>query len=90
MKSDIFDKNKKEVKKGDIVQFPYITPKGEITDVLDFEKKIVFKFGCFGFFTQTKFIPLMDCMETKQGEYIPNCGNKTIYTEIYPFIIKQK
>lgn len=85
MKSGIFDKNKKEVKVGDTLVFPYVTPKGELTDEEDFIATVVFKYGCFGFESQTSFIPLMEWMEIKSGDYVPNCGNKRIYTEKYPF-----
>ena len=87
MKSGIFDKNNREVKVGDTVLFPYITPMGELTDNFDFEKKIEFKFGCFGYWTDTEFIPLMEWMKKEVGEYVSNCGNKTVYTEKYNFEI---
>jgi hypothetical protein len=88
MKSNIFDKNGIEVKIGDTVIFPYITPMGEVTDDEDFKKEVVFKYGCFGYEAETAFIPLMNWMLTDKGEYISNFGNKTIYTEKYPFWVE--
>ena len=87
MKSGILDKNKKEVKKGDILVFPYVTPKGDVTRDEDFRRTVLFKYGCFGFETQTEFIPLMEWMDRKLGDYVPNCGNKVVYLETYPFWI---
>lgn len=89
MNSGIFDTNQVEVKIGSIVSFPYITPKGEVTEEEDFTKKIEFKYGCFGYYNELRFVPLMDWMKTDRGEYIPNCGNKTIYTNKYYFTIKK-
>jgi len=85
MKSYIFDKYGIEVCIGDTVAFPYVTPMGDITDDEDFRKQILFKYGCFGYETKTHFVPLMDWMKKESGEYVPNCGNKTIYTNQYPF-----
>ncbi len=90
MKSNIFDKNGMEVKQGSVVVFPYISPSGELTDLTDFKKEIVFKYGCYGFDTETKFIPLMEWMKTEQGEYISNCGNKVVYTDTYPFWVEKQ
>lgn len=88
MKSGIFDRNGKEVKKGDTLIFPYITPKGDVILQEDFRAEVLFRYGCFGFETETHFVPLMEWMETMQGDYVPNCGNKKIYLEIYPFWIE--
>jgi len=85
MKSNIFDKLGKEVCVGDIVAFPYIDPKGRLYDEEGFRKEIVFKYGCYGYETQTGFEPLMNWMKKERGEYVPNCGNKVVYTEEYPF-----
>lgn len=87
MTSNVFDKNGKEVSVGDTLVFPYIDPLGGTHDTEDFKATVLFKYGCFGYETATKFIPLMKWMEEEQGEYISNCGNKTIYTEKYPFWI---
>ena len=46
------------------------------------------KLWCFGFETETSFIPLMEWMDIESGEYVSNCGNKKIYTEKYPFWIE--
>lgn len=90
MKSNIFDKNGIEVCVGDTVVFPYIDPAGGVHDEEDFRKKIKFKYGCFGFETQTQFIPLMEWMNTERGDYVPNCGNKVVYTEKYPFWVERQ
>jgi hypothetical protein len=87
MKSGIFDKNKIEVKIGDTIILPYITPLGEISDEDGEKVEVVFKYGCYGFFTKTQFIPLIDLQCKKVGEYVPNHGNKTVYTEEYYFTI---
>ncbi len=89
MKSNIFDKNGIEVKIGDTVVFPYITPMGKVTNDADFKKEVVFKYGCFGYETKTGFETLMNWMYTDKGDYVPNCGNKTIYTEKYPFWVER-
>ena len=89
MKSGILDKNRKEVKKGDILIFPYVTPNGYIenTNEEDFRALVLFKHGCFGIETKTEFVPLMEWMDRQLGDYIPNCGNKVVYLETYPFWI---
>lgn len=87
MKSGIKDRNGIEVKAGDNVVFPYIDPMGTMTETSDFEKTIVFEHGCFGYYTETMFTPLYGWMRTEAGEYVPNCGTKTIYTSEYPFWI---
>ena len=88
MKSNIFDKTGIEVKIGDDIIFAYVNPYGQITEERDEERyKVVFEFGCFGVYDNVKFMPLFQYMETKSGEYISNCGNKTIYTNKYHFWI---
>jgi hypothetical protein len=89
MKSNIFDKNGIEVCNGDTLVFPYIDPMGKLHDEEDFKKTVFFKYGCFGYETETKFIPLMEWMETERGEYVSNCGNKFVYTEKYPFWVQR-
>ncbi|MFA7628739.1 MAG: hypothetical protein WCY37_05040 [Candidatus Dojkabacteria bacterium] len=90
MKSNIFDKNGIEVCVGDTVVFPYIDPMGRLTEDEDFKKQIVFKHGCFGYETQTSFEPLMNWMKKERGDYVPNCGNKVVYTEKYPFWVERQ
>lgn len=85
MKSNIFDKNGVEVKIGDTLVFPYVDPMGKIHNDEDFRATVIFKYGCFGYEAKTRFIPLIEWMEKQEGEYVSNCGNKTIYTEKYPF-----
>ena len=86
--SNIFDRNGVEVKVGQTLVFPYITPFGELTNNIGFKAKVQFKYGCFGYETKTSFIPLMEWMEIEKGEYVPNSGNKKIYTEKYPFWVE--
>ncbi len=89
MKSGIFDKNGIEVKEGDTLIFPYITPMGDVCeDDPNFEAEVKFKHGCFGYETKTNFIPLVEWSKKKSGEYVPNCGNKTIILDEYLFWIK--
>jgi hypothetical protein len=85
MKSNIFDKLGKEVCVGDIIAFPYIDPKGKMHDEEDFRKEIVFKYGCYGYETETNFEPLMNWMKKESGDYVSNSGNKVVYTEKYLF-----
>ncbi len=86
--SNIFDKNGIEIKIGHTLVFPYVTPSGELSDDVDFKAEVKFKYGCFGFETQTSFIPLMEWMDIERGDYVSNCGNKKIYTEKYPFWVQ--
>lgn len=88
MKSGIFDKNGIEVREGDVLVFPYIDPAGELTDEPNFEATVRFKHGCFGYDTETGFIPLMHWSKKEEGEYVPNCGNRVIILDEYPFWIK--
>ncbi len=89
MKSNIFDKNGIEVCVGDTLVFPYVTPMGDLTDREGFRKVVIFKYGCFGYETQTHFESLMSWMKTETGDYVPNCGNKVVYTEKYPFWVEK-
>ena len=86
--SNIFDRNGVEVKVGQTLVFPYVTPSGKLTNDVDFKAKVQFKYGCFGFETETSFIPLMEWMDIETGDYVSNCGNKKIYTEKYPFWVE--
>ena len=89
MKSNIFDKNGKEVQVGDELAFPYIDPMGNMHNEIDFEAVVRFKHGCFGYDDGIKFVPLMEWMITERGKYISNRGCELIYTEKYPFEILQ-
>ena len=76
------DKNGVEIYEGDIFTTLYITPMGDITDILSNEIYLVeFKNGMFGYSSKTKFNPLEDFIIKTKGEYISNCGCKTIYNE---------
>lgn len=89
MESGIFDKNGIEISIGDTIVFPYMNPVGEIEEnTPDFTAVVKFKFGCFGYFNQVEFVPLFEWMGTLSGEYVPNHGNKTVYTNEYPFWVE--
>ena len=90
MKSNIFDKNGIEICEGDTLVFPYVDPMGGMHDKVGFKKTVVFKYGCFGYETQTKFIPLMEWMDVEKGDYVSNCGNMVVYTEKYFFWVEPK
>lgn len=89
MSHQVKDKFGYEVFEGDTIIFPYIDPMGNPSLEPDFETKVVYKYGCLGYETKTKFIPLMNWMKTEEGKYIPNEGNKIIYTEKYLFWLKK-
>lgn len=73
MKSGIIDKNKIEVKEGDIICIPYVDFVGNIyPDDIDKEHTVVFKYGCFGVQTLIGFVPLFNMMKLEEGDYIPN------------------
>lgn len=90
MNSGIVDKHGIEVKVGDTICMPYITPLGKLTEDVDFEAEVVFQFGCFGYWDATEFIPLIKWMFKGKGEYVSNYGNKVVYTEEYIFWVKTK
>ena len=48
MKSKICDRNGVEVKEGDTLILPYITPFGDLTDEEGSRVTVVFDHGCFG------------------------------------------
>ncbi len=85
MKSGIIDKNGIEVKVGDTLVLPYVDPMGRLTYEPDDKVKVVFEHGCFGYYFGTRFNTLFEWQKTEKGEYIPNEGNKVIYTGKYPF-----
>ena len=87
MKSGIIDKNGIEIKVGDTLVLPYIDPMGALTEEPDCKVKVVFEHGCFGYYTTTRFEPLINWQKTEAGEYISNAGIKRVYTGQYPFWI---
>ena len=90
LKSGIKDKNGVEVKVGDIIAIPYTTPFGELTNEIDERHEVVFARGCFGYFDETDFVPLFMWERAEEGEYIPNQGNRMIYTGEHMFwVIKE-
>jgi hypothetical protein len=90
MKSGIFDKNGEEVKEGDILIFPYVDPMGNVHEDSDaFEAEVKFRHGCFGYETETRFMPLFIWSKCETEEYIPNHGEKLTILDEYPFRIKK-
>jgi len=88
MKSGIIDKRGTEIKLGDTLVIPYIDPMGNVTEEADHKVKVVFEYGCFGYYTSTRFQPLFEWQSTEPGPYIPNAGIKRIYTGKYPFWVE--
>jgi len=87
MQFGITDKNGDNISLGDTLVFPYIAPNGNITTDVDFTATVEFEHGCVGYHGPTRFVPLIEWQFTKVGDYIPNEGNMTVYTESYPFWI---
>jgi len=60
--SELPDKNGKIIYEGDKVTRNYVTPTGKATEEEDsnFIKEVVFFKGCFGVFSKTDFIPIID------------------------------
>ncbi len=86
--SGMQDKNGDDIYEGDCFYTPYINPLG----VLDGVDKsavlvVVTKHGCFGVEGVGRFIPLIEYLELKDGEYIPNYGNREDYGDCYIEII---
>lgn len=89
MNSGLLDLNGKEIKLGDKVLFPYITPFGDIDDFC-YEGVIEFKHGSF-VLTPTKydgeklfytFNPLYKWCKKEEGKYISNVGNIEVVSNI--------
>lgn len=83
----IYDKNKKQVTRGVIIAFPYVSPVGKIInpDEADSTYEVLYKYGSLGIETELAFIPLFSFMKKEEGEYIPNKGCRKKYTNEYPF-----
>ena len=76
------DQNGVKIFEGDKVQFPYVTPFGEISKETDGEVVVVtYKNGMFGYSTPIDFHPLSDFIATTEGNYISNHGNIRIYSD---------
>ena len=69
------------VKVGDLIALEYVTPYGGATGryLEDYPYKVLFRFGALCIATSTKYIPLIDYVETKQGDYVSNAGYKVKY-----------
>ena len=84
----LLDKNGVEIYEGDIIEFPYITPFGDIDYKTVGETRVVkFKNGAFGFESKTTFMPIQDFIETESGEYISNAGNIRLYKDFIGKVI---
>ena len=89
MNSGILDRNGVEVKEGDTLIFPWISPIGEISNDPGFEAQVVFKHGAFGVELKTEFVPLLNWLNRTKGEYVPNYGNKIELSDKGIFWIKK-
>lgn len=83
METGIYDINGIEVQLNDCL----LLPNQERVEGFDEVVKVVFDHGAFGYYTETRFIPLNKWQETEEGEYIPNEGRRIIYTKKYPFLV---
>ena len=85
MNIGIKDKNGVEVQIGNTIAIPYINPFGVMGEDEDRRELVVFAYGAFGIYTETRFVPLFELQTKREGDYIPNNGNKIEYTEQYYF-----
>ena len=85
--SQIKDHEGQEIKVGDTIGLFYVDPVGNLhKDSIDRQYVVEFKYGTFGIQTRICFVPLMEFMTAKSGDYVPNYGNKMVYTEKYNFL----
>lgn len=73
-KTGLLDVHGFELIEGDYVGVPYITPLGELTTEIDFKAQIVFYMGCYGYWHERRFTPLMDWCKRGKKEYVANVG----------------
>lgn len=67
---------------GDVVDVPYITPMGDLSDDIDEEKRatVVFEHGLFGLKYPYHVSPLRNYCHKIKGEYVSNYGEPTIFS----------
>jgi len=87
MNSRIFDKNGIEIKEGDNVRLPYIDPGGNVHLNQGSIVKTIFKYGCFGYESKTRFVPFLEFLDYENGDYVPNAGNRRVYIEDFPLYV---
>ena len=77
----IKDCNGTAVKVGDLIALEYMTPYGGTTGryLENDPHKVIFRFGALCIATATEYIPLLEYVKTKQGDYVGNAGHKTVY-----------
>lgn len=84
----LVDINGKQVHLGDTIHKLYVPPFGEPTDDLDDEYygkgEVTFENGTYCLRTKASPdpIPLHTLLKRKKGEYVPNYGNATVYSNI--------
>mgnify|MGYP001770112180 CR=1 FL=1 len=92
MFSGIFDYRGNKIVEGDTVNIFYVDPMGRIdTESKGTDVKIEFKYGSFGFQTETRFVPLMEMLVPEKKYYVCNHGEKTEYSNrIYGIVVNEK
>jgi len=89
METGLVDINGEKISLGDRLRKVYINPFGELTDELESDDyygvgDVTFENGSFCLRIKSSPDPiyLHQLLKTSEGEYVPNYGNKTIYTNI--------
>jgi len=73
------DKNGKEIYEGDIIIIPYVDPMGHLhIDTPNGKTKVEYEHGRFVLNKYPWPQDIVDWCKKKEGEYIPNEGNRTI------------
>ncbi len=86
MMCDLKDINGKQIILGDTIGLYYVDPSGKIHYEIDSQKTVIFKHGCYGYMTETRFVPLLNWAPITLGDYIPNEGNIEIVSDKCNFI----
>jgi len=82
-KIGLFYADGSEIKLGDTVDVPYITPMGDLTDDIDEDKRarVVFDKGLYGLKYPFHITPLRNYCNKIKGPYEPNYGEPIIYSD---------